>query len=223
MQSRDYRELLNALLQAQSEDELIVLVRRNPQVHTEEFMNFVQRQTLQMSCQEREVLVNQLLRVGSILNKNPFITILTEDLLVVPEHIPPSGDPRAVWVKPFREYIAQGFGNDIPLQAAVYHAQRADESEILSLLSLLEHKQYERATDEASRLFTLFQKQNRLEEAYSLQLLRLVRHHLSYLWYKRRNFSRASHTPKRQSTPQPDASRAHASTAQRTHAMSDNR
>jgi hypothetical protein len=32
----------------------------------------------------------------------------------------------------------------------------------------------------------------------------------SYLGYKRRNFSRASHTPKRQSTPQPAASRAHA-------------
>jgi len=53
----------------------------------------------------------------------------------------------------------------------------------------------------------------------------VVHHHLSYLGYRRRNFSRASHTPKRQSTPQPDASRAHAhaSTARRTQPMSDKR
>jgi hypothetical protein len=33
----------------------------------------------------------------------------TANMLAIPDHIPPSTDPRAAWAKPFREYIARAF------------------------------------------------------------------------------------------------------------------
>ena len=44
MESQDYHELLNALLQAQDVDELLALAQQHPELLSEEFQGYVQQQ-----------------------------------------------------------------------------------------------------------------------------------------------------------------------------------
>jgi hypothetical protein len=44
MKNREYHALLNALLQVQSEDELIALVQQHPELLSEAFLTYVQQQ-----------------------------------------------------------------------------------------------------------------------------------------------------------------------------------
>jgi hypothetical protein len=61
MQSPDYRELLNALLQVQSVEELVALAQQHPELLSEEFLRYAQQQVDQMNPQEAITLIERLL------------------------------------------------------------------------------------------------------------------------------------------------------------------
>jgi CHAT domain-containing protein/exonuclease VII small subunit len=174
MENREYHALLNMLLQVQSEDELIALVQQHPELLSEEFLSYVQQQVDQMNPQEAITLIERLLLLAAIIHASVQADAPVSqpaDAFDIPDHIPPSTDPRAAWAKPFREFIARAFRAPAPLQEALQRAQRAGAREIADFLSLLTQEQYTVALEQVPRLFTALQQQGRLEEAYSLLLL----------------------------------------------------
>jgi CHAT domain-containing protein/exonuclease VII small subunit len=174
MENREYHALLNALLQVQSEDELIALVQQHPELLSEAFLTYVQQQLNRMNPLEAMELLQRLMMLAAIAQASTQIAAPAPqpaDKLDIPDHIPLSTDPRAAWAKPFREFIARGFRAPAPLQEALQRAQRAGERELVALLSLLAQRQLNDAAEQAARLFPLLQQQGRLEEAYSLLLL----------------------------------------------------
>jgi CHAT domain-containing protein/tetratricopeptide (TPR) repeat protein len=177
MKNREYHALLNALLQVQSEDELIALVQQHPELLSEAFLTYVQQQLNRMNPLEAMELLQRLMMLAAIVQASTQIAAPAPqpaDRQDIPDHIPPSTAPRAAWAKPFREFIARGFRDPAPLQEALQRAQRAGERELVALLSLLAQRQLNDAAEQAARLFPLLQQQGRLEEAYSLQLLSIV-------------------------------------------------
>jgi CHAT domain-containing protein/tetratricopeptide (TPR) repeat protein len=174
MENREYHALLNALLQVQSEDELIALVQQHPELLSEAFLTYVQQQLNRMNPLEAMELLQRLMMLAAIVQASTQIAAPAPQPAVrldIPDHIPPSTDPRAAWAKPFREFIARGLRDPAPLQEALQRAQRAGERELVALLSLLAQRQLNDAAEQAARLFPLLQQQGRLEEAYSLLLL----------------------------------------------------
>jgi CHAT domain-containing protein/tetratricopeptide (TPR) repeat protein len=177
MQSPDYRELLNALLQVQSVEELVALAQQHPELLSEEFLRYAQQQVDQMNPQEAITLIERLLLLAAIIHASVQADAPVSqpaDAFDIPDDIPPSDDPRAAWAKPFREFIARSFRDPAPLQEALQRAQRAGEREIADFLSLLTQEQYKVALEQVPRLFTALQQQGRLEEAYSLMLLPIL-------------------------------------------------
>jgi tetratricopeptide (TPR) repeat protein/CHAT domain-containing protein len=177
MQSPDYRELLNALLQVQSVEELVALAQQHPELLSEEFLRYAQQQVDQMNPQEAITLIERLLLLAAIIHASVQADAPVSqpaDAFDIPDDIPPSTAPRAAWAKPFREFIARSFRDPAPLQEALQRARRAGEREIADFLSLLTQEQYKVALEQVPRLFTALQQQGRLEEAYSLQLLSIV-------------------------------------------------
>jgi hypothetical protein len=142
-----YHALLNALLQAQSVDELIALAQQHPELLSEEFLSYVQQQlalfrlmnpqaAAEIDEIEHEVSVRLQILVQAIAAHTQSAPY-TANMLAIPDHIPPSSNPRAAWAKPFREYIARGFRDEAPLREALRRAQQAGENEIAALLSKL--------------------------------------------------------------------------------------
>jgi tetratricopeptide (TPR) repeat protein len=183
MESQDYHELLNALLQAQDVDELLALAQQHPELLSEEFQGYVQQQLALFrlmnpqaaaEIDEVEHEISARLQLLQMIEELAQADALTEGMPAIPDHIPPSADPRVAWAKPFREYIALVGRNDAPLQEALQRAQQAGENEIVALLSQLAQGQSDDAAEQASRLFLQLQQQGRLEEAYSLLLLPIV-------------------------------------------------
>jgi CHAT domain-containing protein/tetratricopeptide (TPR) repeat protein len=172
-----YHALLNALLQAQSVDELLALAQQHPELLSEEFLRYAQQQVDQMNPQEAITLIERLLLLAAIIHASVQADAPVSqpaDAFDIPDDIPPSDDPRAAWAKPFREFIARAFRAPAPLQEALQRAQRAGAREIADLLSLLTQKQYKVAREQVPRLFVSLHQQGRLEEAYSLLLLPIL-------------------------------------------------
>jgi tetratricopeptide (TPR) repeat protein len=174
MQSPDYRELLNALLQVQSVEELVALAQQHPELLSEEFLRYAQQQVDQMNPQEAITLIERLLLLAAIIHASVQADAPVSqpaDAFDIPDDIPPSDDPRAAWVRPFRQFIALGGRDRAPLQPALQHAQQAGEREIAALIALLAQGEIVAAAEQAQRLFVSLHQQGRLEEAYSLLLL----------------------------------------------------
>ena len=174
MQSPDYRELLNALLQVQSVEELVALAQQHPELLSEEFLRYAQQQVDQMNPQEAITLIERLLRLAAIIHASVQADAPVSqpaDAFDIPDDIPPSDDPRAAWVRPFRQFIALGGRDRAPLQHALQRAQQAGEREIAALIALLAQGERVAAAEQAQRLFVSLHQQGRLEEAYSLLLL----------------------------------------------------
>jgi CHAT domain-containing protein len=177
MQSPDYRELLNALLQVQSVEELVALAQQHPELLSEEFLRYAQQQVDQMNPQEAITLIERLLRLAAIIHASVQADAPVSqpaDAFDIPDDIPPSDDPRAAWVRPFRQFIALGGRDRVPLQPALQHAQQAGEREIAALIALLAQGEIVAAAVQAQRLFVSLHQQGRLEEAYSLLLLPIL-------------------------------------------------
>jgi CHAT domain-containing protein/tetratricopeptide (TPR) repeat protein len=177
MQSPDYRELLNALLQVQSVEELVALAQQHPELLSEGFQDYVQQQVDQMNPQEAITLIERLLRLAAIIHASVQADAPVSqpaDAFDIPDYIPPSDDPRAAWVRPFRQFIALGGRDRAPLQTALQHAQQAGEREIAALIALLAQGEIVAAAEQAQRLFVSLHQQGRLEEAYSLLLLPIL-------------------------------------------------
>jgi hypothetical protein len=173
MQSPDYRELLNALLQVQSVEELVALAQQHPELLSEEFLRYAQQQVDQMNPQEAITLIKRLLLLAAIIHAS----VQADAPVSQPADafdIPPSDDPRAAWVRPFRQFIALGGRDRAPLQPALQHAQQAGEREIAALIALLAQGEIVAAAEQAQRLFVSLHQQGRLEEAYSLLLLPIL-------------------------------------------------
>jgi tetratricopeptide (TPR) repeat protein len=179
-----YHALLNALLQAQSVEELLALAQQHPELLSEGFQDYVQQQlalfrlmnpqaAAEIDEVEHEISV-RLQILEQVIEAHTQSAPHMEDMLAIPDYIPPSTDPRAAWAKPFREYIARGFRDEAPLREALRRAQQAGESQIAALLSMLAQGQHDAAADTASHLFPRLHQQWRLEEAYSLLLLPIV-------------------------------------------------
>jgi CHAT domain-containing protein/tetratricopeptide (TPR) repeat protein len=173
-----YHALLNALLQAQSVEELLALAQQHPELLSEEFQDYVQQITALLRLTDPHTAMaidaeveNRLQILEHALQTTAHTAPTIADMLDIPDQIPPSNDPRAAWAKPFREYIARAFRDATPLQEALQCAQRAGENEIAALLSMLAQGQHDAAADTASHLFPRLHQQWRLEEAYSLLLL----------------------------------------------------
>jgi CHAT domain-containing protein/tetratricopeptide (TPR) repeat protein len=177
MQSPDYRELLNALLQVQSVEELVALAQQHPELLSEEFLRYAQQQVDQMNPQEAITLIERLLLLAAIIHASVQADAPVSqpaDAFDIPDDIPPSDDPRAAWVRPFRQFIALGGRDRAPLQPALQHAQQAGEREIAALIALLAQGEIVAAAEQAQRLFVSLHQQGRLEEAYSLLLLPIL-------------------------------------------------
>jgi CHAT domain-containing protein/tetratricopeptide (TPR) repeat protein len=177
MQSPDYRELLNALLQVQSVEELVALAQQHPELLSEEFLRYAQQQVDQMNPQEAITLIERLLLLAAIIHASVQADAPVSqpaDAFDIPDDIPPSDDPRAAWVRPFRQFIALGGRDRAPLQPALQHAQQAGEREIAALIALLAQGERVAAAEQAQRLFVSLHQQGRLEEAYSLLLLPIL-------------------------------------------------
>jgi CHAT domain-containing protein/tetratricopeptide (TPR) repeat protein len=177
MQSPDYRELLNALLQVQSVEELVALAQQRPELLSEEFLRYAQQQVDQMNPQEAITLIKRLLLLAAIIHASVQADAPVSqpaDAFDIPDDIPPSDDPRAAWVRPFRQFIALGGRDRAPLQPALQHAQQAGEREIAALIALLAQGEIVAAAEQAQRLFVSLHQQGRLEEAYSLLLLPIL-------------------------------------------------
>jgi CHAT domain-containing protein/tetratricopeptide (TPR) repeat protein len=177
MQSPDYRELLNALLQVQSVEELVALAQQHPELLSEEFLRYAQQQVDQMNPQEAITLMERLLLLAAIIHASVQADAPVSqpaDAFDIPDDIPPSDDPRAAWVRPFRQFIALGGRDRAPLQPALQHAQQAGEREIAALIALLAQGEIVAAAEQAQRLFVSLHQQGRLEEAYSLLLLPIL-------------------------------------------------
>jgi CHAT domain-containing protein/tetratricopeptide (TPR) repeat protein len=173
MQSPDYRELLNALLQVQSVEELVALAQQHPELLSEEFLRYAQQQVDQMNPQEAITLIKRLLLLAAIIHAS----VQADAPVSQPADafdIPPSDDPRAAWVRPFRQFIALGGRDRAPLQPALQHAQQSGEREIAALIALLAQGEIVAAAEQAQRLFVSLHQQGRLEEAYSLLLLPIL-------------------------------------------------
>jgi tetratricopeptide (TPR) repeat protein len=173
VQSPDYRELLNALLQVQSVEELVALAQQHPELLSEEFLRYAQQQVDQMNPQEAITLIKRLLLLAAIIHAS----VQADAPVSQPADafdIPPSDDPRAAWVRPFRQFIALGGRDRAPLQPALRHAQQAGEREIAALIALLAQGEIVAAAEQAQRLFVSLHQQGRLEEAYSLLLLPIL-------------------------------------------------
>jgi CHAT domain-containing protein/tetratricopeptide (TPR) repeat protein len=173
MQSPDYRELLNALLQVQSVEELVALAQQHPELLSEEFLRYAQQQVDQMNPQEAITLIERLLLLAAIIHAS----VQADAPVSQPADafdIPPSDDPRAAWVRPFRQFIALVGRDRAPLQPALQHAQQAGEREIAALIALLAQGERVAAAEQAQRLFVSLHQQGRLEEAYSLLLLPIL-------------------------------------------------
>jgi tetratricopeptide (TPR) repeat protein len=177
MQSPDYRELLNALLQVQSVEELVALAQQHPELLSEEFLRYAQQQVDQMNPQEAITLIERLLLLAAIIHASVQADAPVSqpaDAFDIPDDIQPSDDPRAAWVRPFRQFIALGGRDRAPLQLALQHAQQAGEREIAALIALLAQGEIVAAAEQAQRLFVSLHQQGRLEEAYSLLLLPIL-------------------------------------------------
>jgi CHAT domain-containing protein len=177
MQSPDYRELLNALLQVQSVEELVALAQQHPELLSEEFLRYAQQQVDQMNPQEAITLIKRLLLLAAIIHASVQADAPVSqpaDAFDIPDDIPPSDDPSAAWVRPFRQFIALGGRDRAPLQPALQHAQQAGEREIAALIALLAQGEIVAAAEQAQRLFVSLHQQGRLEEAYSLLLLPIL-------------------------------------------------
>jgi CHAT domain-containing protein/tetratricopeptide (TPR) repeat protein len=174
MQSPDYRELLNALLQVQSVEELVALAQQHPELLSEEFLRYAQQQVDQMNPQEAITLIERLLLLAAIIHASVQADAPVSqpaDAFDIPDDIPPSDDPRAAWVRPFRQFIALVGRDRAPLQLALQHAQQAGEREIAALIALLAQGEIVAAAEQVQRLFVSLHQQGRLEEACSLLLL----------------------------------------------------
>jgi CHAT domain-containing protein len=172
-----YHALLNALLQAQSVEELLALAHQHPELLSEEFLSYVQQQVDQMNPQEAITLIERLLLLAAIIHASVQADAPVSqpaDAFDIPDDIPPSDDPRAAWVRPFRQLIALLGRDRAPLQPALQHAQQAGEREIAALIALLAQGEIVAAAEQAQRLFVSLHQQGRLEEAYSLLLLPIV-------------------------------------------------
>jgi CHAT domain-containing protein/tetratricopeptide (TPR) repeat protein len=172
-----YHALLNALLQAQSVDELLALAQQHPELLSEEFLRYAQQQVDQMNPQEAITLIERLLLLAAIIHASVQADAPVSqpaDAFDIPDDIPPSDDPRAAWVRPFRQLIALGGRDRAPLQPALQHAQQAGEREIAALIALLAQGEIVTAAEQAQRLFVSLHQQGRLEEAYSLLLLPIL-------------------------------------------------
>jgi CHAT domain-containing protein/Tfp pilus assembly protein PilF len=172
-----YHALLNALLQAQSVDELVALAQQHPELLSEEFLSYVQQQVDQMNPQEAITLIERLLLLAAIIHASVQADAPVSqpaDAFDIPDDIPPSDDPRAAWVRPFRQFIALVGRDRAPLQPALQHAQQAGEREIAALIALLAQGEIVAAAEQAQRLFVSLHQQGRLEEAYSLLLLPIL-------------------------------------------------
>jgi uncharacterized protein VirK/YbjX len=177
MENREYHALLNMLLQVQSEDELIALVQQHPELLSEAFLTYVQQQLNRMNPLEAMELLQRLMMLAAIVQASTQIAAPAPQPAVrldIPDHIPPSTDPRAAWVRPFRQFIALGGRDRAPLQPALQHAQQAGEREIAALIALLAQGEIVAAAEQAQRLFVSLHQQGRLEEAYSLLLLPIL-------------------------------------------------
>jgi tetratricopeptide (TPR) repeat protein len=179
-----YHALLNALLQAQSVEELLALAHQHPELLSEGFQDYVQQQlalfrlmnpqaAAEIDEVEHEISV-RLQILEQVIEAHTQSAPHMEDMLAIPDYIPPSTDPRAAWAKPFREYIARAFRDATPLQEALQCAQRAGEREIAALIALLAQGEIVAAAEQAQRLFVSLDQQGRLEEAYSLLLLPIL-------------------------------------------------
>jgi CHAT domain-containing protein/tetratricopeptide (TPR) repeat protein len=169
-----YHALLNALLQVQSVEELVALAQQRPELLSEEFLRYAQQQVDQMNPQEAITLIKRLLLLAAIIHASVQADAPVSqpaDAFDIPDDIPPSDDPRAAWVRPFRQLIALGGRDRAPLQPALQHAQQAGEREIAALIALLAQGEIVAAAEQAQRLFVSLHQQGRLEEAYSLLLL----------------------------------------------------
>jgi CHAT domain-containing protein/tetratricopeptide (TPR) repeat protein len=174
MQSPDYRELLNALLQVQSVEEQVALAQQHPELLSEEFLRYAQQQVDQMNPQEAITLIERLLLLAAIIHASVQADAPVSqpaDAFDIPTT---SDDPRAAWVRPFRQFIALGGRDRAPLQPALQHAQQAGEREIAALIALLAQGEIVAAAEQAQRLFVSLHQQGRLEEAYSLLLLPIL-------------------------------------------------
>jgi tetratricopeptide (TPR) repeat protein len=172
-----YHALLNALLQAQSVEELVALAQQHPELLSEEFLRYAQQQVDQMNPQEAITLIERLLLLAAIIHASVQADAPVSqpaDAFDIPDDIPPSDDPRAAWVRPFRQFIALGGRDRAPLQPALQHAQQAGEREIAALIALLAQGEIVAAAEQAQRLFVSLHQQGRLEEAYSLLLLPIL-------------------------------------------------
>jgi tetratricopeptide (TPR) repeat protein/CHAT domain-containing protein len=177
MQSPDYRELLSALLQVQSVEALVALAQQHPELLSEEFLRYAQQQVDQMNPQEAITLIERLLLLAAIIHASVQADAPVSqpaDAFDIPDDIPPSDDPRAAWVRPFRQFIALGGRDRAPLQPALQHAQQAGEREIAALIALLAQGEIVAAAVQVQRLFVSLHQQGRLEEAYSLLLLPIL-------------------------------------------------
>jgi CHAT domain-containing protein len=176
-----YHALLNALLQAQSVDELLALAQQHPELLSEEFQDYVQQITALLRLTDPHTAMaidaeveNRLQILEHALQTTAHTAPTIADMLDIPDHIPPSDDPRAAWVRPFRQFIALVGRDRAPLQPALQHAQQAGEREIAALIALLAQGEIVAAAEQAQRLFVSLHQQGRLEEAYSLLLLPIL-------------------------------------------------
>jgi CHAT domain-containing protein/tetratricopeptide (TPR) repeat protein len=176
-----YHALLNALLQAQSVDELVALAQQHPELLSEEFQDYVQQITALLRLTDPHTAMaidaeveNRLQILEHALQTTAHTAPTIADMLDIPDQIPPSNDRRAAWVKPFRQFIALGGRDRAPLQHALQRAQQAGEREIAALLSMLAQGEIVAAAEQAQRLFVSLHQQGRLEEAYSLLLLPIL-------------------------------------------------
>jgi len=176
-----YHALLNALLQAQSVDELLALAQQHPELLSEEFQDYVQQITALLRLTDPHTAMaidaeveNRLQILEHALQTTAHTAPTIADMLDIPDQIPPSDDPRAAWVRPFRQFIALGGRDRAPLQHALQRAQQAGEREIAALIALLAQGERVAAAEQAQRLFVSLHQQGRLEEAYSLLLLPIV-------------------------------------------------
>jgi CHAT domain-containing protein len=176
-----YHALLNALLQAQSVDELLALAHQHPELLSEEFQDYVQQITALLRLMDPHTAMaidaeveNRLQILEHALQTTAHTAPTIADMLDIPDQIPPSDDPRAAWVRPFRQFIALVGRDRAPLQHALQRAQQAGEREIAALIALLAQGERVAAAEQAQRLFVSLHQQGRLEEAYSLLLLPIL-------------------------------------------------
>jgi hypothetical protein len=162
MQSPDYRELLNALLQVQSVEELVALAQQHPELLSEEFLRYAQQQVDQMNPQEAITLIECLLLLArAIIHASVQADAPVSqpaDAFDIPDDIPPSDDPPRC-VGETVSAIYRAWGTRSCALAPLQHAQQAGEREIAALIALLAQGEIVAAAEQAQRLFVSLHQQ----------------------------------------------------------------